>query len=148
MNNEKKIYFSVAATLSVFLLLTLIYREIPHKESDQKKISDTIFTQTITAQTVTSTSSMSNETTQLSEIISEQTSSSTTEPPAFHSVLININTASAEELMSLNGIGEKKAMTIVEYRETNGPFNSIEELTNVSGIGEKTFEKLKENICV
>lgn len=146
MNNEKKIYFSVAATLSVFLLLTLIYREIPHKESDQKKISDTIFTQTITAQTVTS--SMSNETTQLSEIISEQTSSSTTEPPASHSVLININTASAEELMSLNGIGEKKAMTIVEYRETNGPFNSIEELTNVSGIGEKTFEKLKENICV
>lgn len=146
MNNEKKIYFSVAATLSVFLLLTLIYREIPHKESDQKKISDTIFTQTITAQTVTS--SMSNETTQLSEIISEKTSSSTTEPPAFHSVLININTASAEELMSLNGIGEKKAMTIVEYRETNGPFNSIEELTNVSGIGEKTFEKLKENICV
>lgn len=146
MNNEKKIYFSVAATLSVFLLLTLIYREIPHKESDQKKISDTIFTQTITAQTVTS--SMSNETTQLSEIISEKTSSSTTEPPASHSVLININTASAEELMSLNGIGEKKALTIVEYRETNGPFNSIEELTNVSGIGEKTFEKLKENICV
>jgi competence protein ComEA len=62
---------------------------------------------------------------------------------------VNINTASVEELAeNLIGIGPKKAMAIVEYREANGPFYTPEELVNVKGIGPKTLEKNKENITV
>ena len=62
--------------------------------------------------------------------------------------LININTATAETLQTLSGIGETKAAAIVEYRETHGVFSDISEITNVSGIGEKIFEKIRNNITV
>lgn len=62
--------------------------------------------------------------------------------------MININTASINELTTLPGIGEVKARAIVDYRENHGPFKSVEELMMVSGIGEKTYEKLREKICV
>lgn len=61
---------------------------------------------------------------------------------------ININSASKEEIQTLNGIGETLANSIVEYRKKNGKFNSIEDLKNVSGIGESKFEKIKDSISV
>jgi len=64
------------------------------------------------------------------------------------SVKININTASAEELTQLRGIGPKYAAKIVEYREQNGPFASAEDIMKISGIGPVTFEKNKERIVV
>lgn len=63
-------------------------------------------------------------------------------------LLININTATADELTALEGIGEKTAENIVEYRENNNGFLSIEELMEVSGIGEAKFEKIKDKITV
>ena len=65
--------------------------------------------------------------------------------------LININTASAEELDTLPGVGPTIAQKIIEYRELNGPFLSIEDITNVPGIGEVTsvtYERLKDLITV
>ncbi len=61
---------------------------------------------------------------------------------------ININTADEELLKTLNGIGDKKAAAIIEYRDKNGPFSSIEEIMEVNGIGEKIFETIKDNIKV
>lgn len=61
---------------------------------------------------------------------------------------ISINTATKEELMNLNGIGESKAKDIINYRNENGLFKNIEDIKNVSGIGDKLFEKIKEQITV
>ena len=62
---------------------------------------------------------------------------------------VNINEADVEELAeNLVGVGPKKAMAIIEYREANGPFYSPEELVNVKGIGPKTLEKNLQNIIV
>ena len=61
---------------------------------------------------------------------------------------ININTATAEELSSINGIGEVTAKNIIEYREANNGFLDTEELMNVKGIGKKTYEKLEPYITV
>ncbi len=61
---------------------------------------------------------------------------------------ININTAPAEELMKLQGVGEAIAARIVAYREKNGPFEKPEDIMKVKGIGEKTFTKIKERITV
>lgn len=61
--------------------------------------------------------------------------------------LVNINTASLEEILSLSGIGESKAKAIIEYRKEN-KFNVIEDIMKVSGIGQSVFDKIKENITV
>ena len=62
--------------------------------------------------------------------------------------MVNINTAEKEELMTLPGIGESKAESIVKYRSKVGRFQTIEELKNVSGIGEAVFESLCDKITV
>lgn len=61
---------------------------------------------------------------------------------------INVNTASAEELQTLPGIGEKRAADIVDYRARNGPFRIPEDLTKVKGIGEGILEGLLDYITV
>ena len=61
---------------------------------------------------------------------------------------ININTATLEDLNGISGIGESKAKSIIEYRNSNGLFRTIEDIKNVSGIGDSLFEKIKNNITV
>lgn len=59
--------------------------------------------------------------------------------------IININTASLEELTTLKGIGEQKAQKIIEYRKKT-PFNTKEQIMEVSGIGKSIYDKIKDNI--
>ena len=61
---------------------------------------------------------------------------------------ININTADAQQLQELTGVGPATAEKIIQYREQNGRFLSVEDIKNVSGIGDKTYEKLKDQIKV
>ncbi len=61
---------------------------------------------------------------------------------------ISINSGSLDELMSLSGIGEVKARSIIDYRNLHGPFSSLEELKNVEGISEKLFDQIKAFICL
>ena len=60
---------------------------------------------------------------------------------------VNINTASKEELMSLDGIGEKTADAIMAYRDI-APFETVEEIMEVKGIGEKKYDAIKDDICI
>lgn len=87
-----------------------------------------------TTTTVTTTTSMA-------------TNLTTTIPHTTITKLVNINIASKEELMTLNGVGEKIADKILEYRNQH-PFQSIDELLNIEGIGEKTFAKIQDFIKV
>ena len=61
---------------------------------------------------------------------------------------VDLNTATAEELMILPGIGEKRAADIIAYREANGPFRIPEDLTRVSGIGEGILAGLIDQVTV
>lgn len=63
------------------------------------------------------------------------------------SKLVNINTATIDELLNITGIGQSKADAIISYRNNNH-FNSIEDIKNVSGIGDALFEKIKDSITV
>jgi competence protein ComEA len=62
--------------------------------------------------------------------------------------LINLNTASLDELMTLPGIGEDRANAIIAYRSKSGGFKTIENILDISGIGPSTFDRLKDLITV
>ena len=72
----------------------------------------------------------------------------TTESSSSSTELININTASEAELVSLPGIGLTTARKIIAYREQNGPFVNTEDIINVSGVGSGTYERIKDLITV
>jgi competence protein ComEA len=61
---------------------------------------------------------------------------------------VNINTATQAELESVDGIGPKKALAILDYRKKNGGFKSVDDLKQVDGIGNATLENLRKNISV
>ena len=61
---------------------------------------------------------------------------------------VSLNSATIDELMTLSGIGEAKAKSIIDYRDKNGGFKNIEDIKNVTGIGDSLFDKIKENITL
>ncbi len=79
---------------------------------------------------------------------SAPTPSATPAPAPEQSEKININTASLEELDKITGVGPIIGQRIIDYRNTNGPFQKIEDIKNVKGIGDVTFEKMKDEITI
>lgn len=61
---------------------------------------------------------------------------------------IDLNTATAQELAALPGIGKKKAQSIIDYRAENGKFESVDEIRRIDGIGKKLFSKISDRIVV
>ena len=80
--------------------------------------------------------------------VGEEDSGYNTSSIAQQASKIDINTATSEELQTLNGVGPSTAEKIINYRSNVGYFKEIDELKNVDGIGDKTFEKLKDYIMV
>ncbi|HPI93887.1 MAG TPA: helix-hairpin-helix domain-containing protein [Deltaproteobacteria bacterium] len=62
--------------------------------------------------------------------------------------VINVNTATAEQLTMLPGIGEKTAKAILSYRQANGPFKTLDEVAKVKGISKKKLDKLRQNLSI
>lgn len=60
---------------------------------------------------------------------------------------VNLNTATKKELMTLDGIGDKKAEEIIKYREKT-PFKKPEDIKNIKGVGDKLFDKIKDKVEV
>lgn len=79
---------------------------------------------------------------------SSSNSSTSADSTSSSSEQVHLNSATVQDLQKLNGIGQKKAEQIIEYRDQNGGFKQIEDLTKVTGIGEKTFEKLKDQLAL
>jgi competence protein ComEA len=80
-----------------------------------------------------------------SELMAQDPGSAT---PARPAALVNLNTATVEQLTALPGIGARTAQLIVEHRQKNGPFKKAEDLMNVKGVGEKSFLRLKALVSV
>ncbi len=78
----------------------------------------------------------------------EQSDQKTELSPEEKPELLNINTATAEELQTLPGIGPSMSQRIIQHRKEHGNFTSVDALTEVKGIGEKTLEKLKPYVDV
>ena len=80
------------------------------------------------------------------DVITNDKSDIVKESDSNKNTIVNINTCTLEELLSINGIGESKAKSIIEYRENVGLFTSKEDIMKVSGIGESLYDKIKDYI--
>ena len=68
--------------------------------------------------------------------------------PSTNGDIVHINTATAQELDQLDGVGEKTAQKIIEFRTENGPFKTIDDIVKVKGIGPKKFEKMRFQLAL
>lgn len=101
----------------------------------------TIGTLIVSSALLTPSSAMAQTPTTATEIKAEQVVESVT-------TLVDLNTATSEQLASLPGLGKKKAEAIINYRQLNGNFTQKEEIVNVKGIGSKLLSKLSPLITV
>lgn len=146
INTDKKVYYSVCITLAFILAVLMIYREIPHKSGDET-IEDRLIPEAVTV-CVTENENNTNFNTVSEPDNNAVTAENTAIIDNNASGLVNINTADLKTLMTLKGIGEKKAQNIIDHRTTNGNFGSIDDLADVPGIGAKTVESLRPFVTV
>lgn len=148
----------VTALFSSFLIGVFVGRNIGRSDVKlsqyDKTEQNTAITETtdVSETTIVTMSVTVTETAATTETTSEAETEPITVPEATVANetrgKININTATAEDLMLLPGIGEVLAQRILDYRKENGRYSSIGELINVRGIGEKTLNKISDYITV
>lgn len=139
VNDEMVIYIFTKDEINVAKNLNNCDCSPEYKYIECEKITESHISPTVTTTTTTKVTTSQNTTSQTTTLIT------TTKK---QNQKININTATLEELISLDGLGETKAQSIIEYRTINGLFNTIEDILKVKGIGKTTFEKIKEYIEV
>lgn len=144
MERDKKLYFIFSTIIIIAATCLFIYGSLPDKTPPTPKIVNAV----VTSVTGTVTESVTIPSAETLKTTASSAQTVTTVSSQNQNNTININTADKEELTTLKGIGEKKAEKIIEYRNQNNGFKSIEEIMEVSGIGEKTFETIKNKICV
>lgn len=127
LSPEKLIVIVGIIFATVLVLVNVFFDFVPH----------TVKTENINATATTEFSTYYNEN------VNKKAYTTTTQK-----VIVNINTASVQELCTIRMIGETKAKAIVNYREKYGAFKDKGDIVKVYGIGEKTYEKIKDSICV
>ncbi len=145
MTFDKKIYFITAGIAAVILSVIIISRDIPDKTPQIIHNEETTICEVFTVTSVYSEPPPDVSVT-FTSCLTEATAS--VEISKEQSDKININTADVKELILLKGIGEKKAQRIIEYRQTNNGFKKIEDIMEVKGIGPKTYDSIKDKLCV
>ena len=128
---KEKLLFWLLSALFVISCVCILLVSVLIRQSDAVYVSGL-------------SAAVSSENTTSAPVVEDPPSNTSAAPAS----LININTASAEELESLPGIGDAIAERIITYREENGGFDTVEEIMKVSGIGEKKFEEIKDQITV
>jgi competence protein ComEA len=125
-----------------------------HVTTTSKKSTTKSSKKTTTPETTTTEPSTTSKSSSKSTTATESSGSKTVSPTGSSSgklapgQTVNINTATAEQLDALPGIGPTKAQAIIDYRNEHGRFSSIEDIQNVKGIKEGEFSKIKDSIRV
>ena len=125
MKSDKgQTYYLIGAALLIFAgILLFVFMTQPriYRSNEPREITVTVIT---------------NEA--LTESKTEPETEKTTKPVEYP---LNINTATLEELMTIDGLGEKRASAIIEYREHLGGYTSVEQILEIEGFGKETYEK-------
>lgn len=131
MGTKESTIFWLLSTIFVITCVCLVLL------SNFSRVSDQIYVKEVTSATAGE-----------EPLLNQNSTSSALTQTAPTSAPININIATADELMTLPGIGEAIAARIIEYREQNGNFDDIAEIKEVSGIGDSKFEAIENLITV
>lgn len=134
--------------LGITMLLTIVFFQVikphsPHVEWENVNMEMATTLQQESSYHVAETTKQQSEKPTQTET---QTEIEAKEPT--QSSIINLNTATLEQLDILPGIGPSKAKAIIDYRTKYGDFRSLEQIMEVKGIGPKIFEKMKERISI
>lgn len=131
-------------------MVIIIYtnEDIQNYKNDNKKIEYIYLDKKCECPDTVNKACINNNNVYATEETNDETTNESNQNTTEQNKLININTASSAELITLTGIGESKAQKIIEYRTKNGNFKNIDELQNVDGIGTSIIEKIKDQITI